>query len=166
MSWSPSTLAALCLWLVLGGCTGPLGARSGPSATPESTGESTAVLLREVTETERAFARTMAERNFAGFTALLADEAIFFARDRVLRGKAEVSGAWKPYFEGKTAPFSWEPTAVEVLPSGTLAHSSGPVRAPDGKLIATFSSVWRREASHVWRIVFDKGTPVCPPAVK
>ena len=30
-----------------------------------------------------------------------------------------------------------------------------------GKLIATFTSVWRQESPGVWRIVFDKGNEVC-----
>jgi len=50
---------------------------------------------------------------------------------------------------------------VEVLDSGTLALSTGPVHDPGGKRIGTFSSIWRREADGSWRIVFDKGCPVC-----
>jgi hypothetical protein len=48
-----------------------------------------------------------------------------------------------------------------VLASGTLAISSGPVRDPSGKLVATFTSIWRQEAPGVWRIIFDKGNDVC-----
>ena len=33
-------------------------------------------LRKQVTEAERAFARTMAERNFAAFTSFLAEDAI------------------------------------------------------------------------------------------
>lgn len=58
-------------------------------------------------------------------------------------------------------PFSWEPDVVEVLESGTLALSSGPVLDPAGKLIGRFNSIWRREAPGVWRIVFDRGSEVC-----
>ena len=49
-----------------------------------------------------------------------------------------------------------------VLADGTLAHSSGPVRDPSGKLIARFNSVWRLEAPGTWRIVFDRGESVAP----
>jgi hypothetical protein len=52
---------------------------------------------------------------------------------------------------------------VEVLPSGTLALSSGPVRDPSGKVTARFSSIWRLEAPGQWRIIFDKGERVCNP---
>ncbi len=62
---------------------------------------------------------------------------------------------------GQTAPFSWQPEVVEVLASGTLALSSGPVWDPTAKRIGTFNSVWRREPGGQWRVVFDKGCPVC-----
>lgn len=119
-------------------------------------------LAREVEATERAFARSMAERNHAAFTALLSEQATFFGNGkRVHRGKAEVAAAWRGFFEGPDAPFSWEPDLVEVLADGTLALSTGPVRDPKGQLIARFNSIWRQEAPGVWRIVFDKGQP--PP---
>jgi len=72
-----------------------------------------------------------------------------------------VADAWKRFFDKPEAPFSWKPEQVEVLDSGTLASSSGPVYDPSGKQIATFSSVWRLEAPGVWRIIFDKGNDVC-----
>ncbi len=114
-----------------------------------------------VADTERAFARTMAERDHAAFVRFVSEEAVFFSGTKVLRGKQQVADAWKPYYQGPTAPFSWQPEQVEVLQSGALALSSGPVRDAQGKQIATFSSVWRLEAPGVWRIVFDKGNEVC-----
>jgi len=50
---------------------------------------------------------------------------------------------------------------VEVLESGTLAMSSGPVRDPSGKRTGTFNSVWRRESDGKWKIVLDNGCPAC-----
>jgi ketosteroid isomerase-like protein len=79
----------------------------------------------------------------------------------VLRGKAAVAEGWQVYFRDTKAPFSWEPAIVEVLESGTLALSSGPVRGPDGKEIGTFNSIWRRESDGSWKVVFDKGCPPC-----
>ena len=122
---------------------------------------SNADLQRQVADTERAFAKTMADRNHAAFVAFLADEAIFFTGPKPLHGKDEVAAAWKRFYEKPDAPFSWAPETVEVLASGTLAISSGPVRDASGKLFATFSSIWRQEAPGVWRIVFDKGNEVC-----
>jgi ketosteroid isomerase-like protein len=120
-----------------------------------------AELERQVLETEGAFARTLAERDFPLFTTFLADEAIFFSGDEPIRGKEAVATNWKPFFEAPAAPFSWTPERVEVLDSGTLALSTGPVFNPQGDRIATFTSIWRLEAPGQWRIVFDKGAPVC-----
>ena len=118
-------------------------------------------LKRQVADTERAFAKTMADRSLAGFSSFLSDEAVFFTSTKALRGKAEITEFWKRFYEGPSAPFSWQPETVEVLDSGNLALSSGPVRDPSGKLVATFTSIWRQEAPGNWRIIFDKGNDAC-----
>jgi len=118
-----------------------------------------AALARQVMDSERAFARSMAERRFDAFVALLSEQAVFYGGKDVHRGKAAVAAAWKGFFEGATAPFSWAPDGVEVLGDGTLALSTGPVLDPAGKPIARFNSIWRQEAPGVWRVVFDKGQP-------
>jgi ketosteroid isomerase-like protein len=114
-------------------------------------------LARQVAETERAFARSMAERDLAGFTRHLSAQAVFYNGGNTLRGPDAIVAVWKAYYEGEAAPFSWAPDRVDVLDDGTLAHSSGPVRNPAGKPIARFNSIWRQEAPGVWRIVFDRG---------
>jgi len=114
---------------------------------------------QQVFAAERAFARSMAERDMPAFASHVSEEAIFFDGAGVLRGKPAVIAAWSRFFKDKAAPFSWEPDRVEVLPSGTLALSTGLVRGPDGKVVGRFNSVWRREAPGVWRVVFDKGSP-------
>jgi ketosteroid isomerase-like protein len=130
-------------------------------AASASAAPSNAELKQQVADTERAFAATMAKRDFAGFTSFLSDEAVFHSGPKPLRGKEAIGQWWRKYYEKTEAPFSWEPDDVEVLDSGTLAHSSGPVYDPKGKLIARFNSVWRLEAPGKWRIVFDKGQDVC-----
>lgn len=118
-------------------------------------------LQQQVADTERAFAKTMAQRDFEGFVSFLSDEAVFFSGATPLRGKQKVADTWKFYYEQADAPFSWQPETIEVLESGTLALSSGPVLDPEGKMVATFNSIWRLEAPDVWRIVFDKGSAAC-----
>lgn len=119
------------------------------------------LLKQQVIEAETAFAKSMAQRDHASFVSFLAEDAIFFSGSKVLRGKQEVAEAWRRFYSAEQAPFSWESGEVEVLDSGNLAISVGPVRDPNGKLIANFSSIWRLESSGVWRIVFDRGTDVC-----
>jgi ketosteroid isomerase-like protein len=128
---------------------------------PAGGGSDTAALTRQVFDTERAFAATMASRDHAAFTSFISDEAVFFSGQKPLRGRAQVAAWWKRYFDSTDAPFSWEPEKVEVLDSGTLALSTGPVHGPDGKIIGTFTSIWRQEEPGRWRIVFDRGNPAC-----
>jgi ketosteroid isomerase-like protein len=118
-------------------------------------------LRDQVVATETAFAGTLADRNFGRFAEFISGEAIFFSGSDAARGKKEILERWRAYFDGPKAPFSWAPEKVEVLDSGLLALSSGPVRDAEGKRIATFSSIWRQESPGVWRIVFDKGCDVC-----
>ena len=141
-------VAILCL-AALSGCT---------TVTPRA---SNADLQRQVADTERAFAKTMADRNLAAFASFLADDTVFFTSTRALRGKSQVTDFWKRFYEGPTPPFSWQPEIVEVLDSGDLALSFGPVRDPNGKHFANFTSIWRLEAPGTWRIIFDRGSEVC-----
>lgn len=119
-------------------------------------------LTTVVRETELAFARSMADRDRDAFARHIADDAIFFNGPQALRGKAAVVGAWSAFFEGPTAPFSWEPDQVQVLDTGELALSTGLVRDPGGRVIGRFNSIWRRDTTGRWLVVFDKGSPPEP----
>lgn len=129
----------------------------GAAAAPAGNAE----LKMQLADTERAFAATMKKRDMAAFMSFIADEAVFYDGQKPLRGKEEIAQFWKGFFAKPDAPFSWQPDQVDVLDSGTLGHSSGPVHDPSGKLIARFNSIWRLDASGKWRIVFDKGQDVC-----
>lgn len=120
-------------------------------------------LRQQVEDTERAFAQTMADRDFEAFKSFLAQETIFFAGETPIRGSDEVAAAWAGFYEGTEPPFSWEPETVAVLDSGTLALSSGPVSNPEGKRVATFQSIWRIDSDGQWKVVFDKGSRYCEP---
>ncbi len=118
-------------------------------------------LKQQVANTERAFAKTMADRDYAAFGTFIADDAIFFAGKRPIRGAEEVKKAWKGFYVEAAAPFSWTPETVEVLASGNLALSTGPVKDPEGKVTASFTSIWRMDAAGNWKIIFDKGNNAC-----
>jgi len=102
----------------------------------------------------------MADRDFKSFVALLSPDAVFFDGSNVTRGSAAVAADWETYFAGRQAPFSWTPDHVEVLASGNLALSTGPV-FQNHKIVGRFNSIWRLESPNSWRIVFDKGEAVC-----
>ncbi|HEX6408447.1 MAG TPA: nuclear transport factor 2 family protein [Gemmatimonadales bacterium] len=114
-------------------------------------------LKHDVFVAESSFAASMAERNFEAFGSHVSPEAIFFGDTTVMRGKAAVLRSWRRFFEKPDPPFSWKPDVIEVLPSGMLALSSGPVFDPRGQQVGTFSSIWRRERDGRWLIIFDKG---------
>ncbi len=137
-----------------------------PEAACAAAQETTQQLAQQVRDTEIAFAKTMATRDHAAFVSFVADEAVFFGSKSVLRGKAAVAAGWKPLFEAPGAPFSWAPERVEVLDSGTLALSTGPIRTAEGNDAGTFMSIWRREGKGRWKIVFDKGCPPCGSQLK
>lgn len=130
-------------------------------AAERASSKSLAELAQEVMDSERAFARTMASRDLAAFGAFVADEAVFLVGPTPVRGKQQIIEAWRGYYLQPAAPFSWTPERVEVLDSGNLALSTGPVRDPTGRLIRTFTSIWRLDASGTWHVVFDQGCEVC-----
>jgi ketosteroid isomerase-like protein len=123
--------------------------------------ESLDQLTQQVRAAETAFADTMARRDHEAFVSFLAEDAVFFEKDSALHGRTAIAAGWKSLYEGPKAPFSWRPESVEVLASGTLAHSSGPILDPQGRRVGTFNSVWRREAGGKWQVVFDKGCDAC-----
>ncbi|WP_404425830.1 YybH family protein [Nibricoccus sp. IMCC34717] len=113
----------------------------------------------DVRSTEMAFAKSMADRDFESFASYVASDTLFFGAKGPLRGKTEVLSEWRSLFVESKAPFSWKPLTVEVLKSGDLAISTGPVFDSAGNHIRTFVSIWKLEADGKWRIVFDKGGP-------
>jgi len=102
------------------------------------------------------FAKTMADRDLDKFQDFISSEAVFFSGSTTRRGRDAVTKAWAQYFKDETAPFSWNPDVVEVLESGRLALTSGPVHDASGKLMGRFTSIWRKEEDGQWRVVFDK----------
>jgi ketosteroid isomerase-like protein len=122
--------------------------------------ETTAQLAAQVRSTEIAFAKTLADRDPQAFVRMIAPDSIWLGAKPV-HGPAEILASWREYFAGPTAPFSWAPEIVEVQEGGKLALSTGPVLDPDGKRVGTFTSIWRRESSGEWKVIFDRGCPAC-----
>jgi ketosteroid isomerase-like protein len=127
--------------------------------------EDPARLTDQVRATEIAFAKTLADRDVRTFRQMIAPDVIWLA-DVPLRGPDAVLTRWQKFFDAPTPPFSWTPELVEVQQGGKLALSTGPVFDPAGKRVGTYTSIWRREASGEWKIIFDRGCPVCDCAAQ
>lgn len=130
---------------------------AGPDA---ATSAGRAELAAQVRATEIAFARTLADRDVKTFRAMIAPDVIWLA-DVPLHGPDQVLTRWQKFFDAAQPPFSWAPEIVEVQEGGKLALSTGPVVDTAGKRVGTYTSIWRREASGEWKIIFDRGCPAC-----
>jgi len=108
MSMSMYKSAALVLCLGVTGCAMTL------APLPASDAK------EQVIAAERAFAKTMADRDHTAFAQYVSDEAVFFSGPTPLRGKQAVVDYWARFYSKPNAPFSWEPKEVEVLDSGGL----------------------------------------------
>lgn len=122
--------------------------------------ETPAQLTEQVRATEIAFAKTLADRDPKKFESMIAPDSIWLGA-KPLHGPAEILASWQGYFDAKTPPFSWRPEIVEVQAGGKLALSTGPVLDPSGKRVGTYTSIWRRESTGEWKIIFDRGCPAC-----
>lgn len=136
-------------WLVVGLAS---------SLFPFGVGAQVEAARAEVEAREIGFAKTMADRDLDAFGGFISPEAVFFSGDEPLRGREAIIAAWAAFFDSEIAPFSWHPDLVEVLASGGLAISSGPVRSPSGEVVGRFNSIWRLDDDGQWRVVFDKGS--------
>lgn len=112
----------------------------------------------EVEAREIAFAKAFSDRDLEAFLSFVSPEAVFFNGNEPFRGLDAVARLWAPSFSGAEAPFSWHPDVIQVLESGRLALSSGPVLAASGDEAGRFNSIWRKDADGQWRVVFDKGS--------
>jgi len=136
-----------------------------PASARDQAGPSMAELTEQVRATEIAFAKTLADRDVKTFTSMIAPDVIWLG-EKPLRGPDAVVKSWQQFFEGPKAPFSWAPEIVEVQEGGKLALSTGPVMNPEGKRVGTYTSIWRREKSGQWLIIFDRGCPACDCAAE
>ncbi|HKU90056.1 MAG TPA: nuclear transport factor 2 family protein [Steroidobacteraceae bacterium] len=137
----------------------------GAASMQGSAADDLAKLTGQVRATEIAFAKTLADRDVKAFRAMIAPDVIWLA-DQPLRGPDQVLTRWQKFFDAPQPPFSWAPELVEVQEGGKLALSTGPVLNPAGKRVGTFTSIWRREPNGDWKIIFDRGCPVCDCAPK
>ena len=118
-------------------------------------------LREQVRQSELAFAATMAARDLKAFSSFIAEDAVFINGGQPLRGRAAIVQFWERFFSGSSAPFSWEPSIVEVASGGTLGYTEGPVTLASGASTSRFYTTWQRQAQGNWLVIFDNGYRVC-----
>ena len=131
-----------------------------------SKAQSVEEIEKQVADRERAFAQTMADRDFEKFKTFLDENAVFLGGKSVMRGKKQIAEKWQRYFEKEQAPFAWKPERVAVIGGGDIALSTGPVWNPDGRVHSYYTSTWRKDSSGEWKVILDKGQKYCPPEHK
>jgi len=135
------------------------------AAPPVAPQENHAAAGDEVRAAEAAFAKAFADHDSAKFVSYLDENAVFLGGNHPLHGRKEVAAVWTKMVEAKKSPFSWGPETVVVSGDGTIGWSSGPVRDPEGRQIAIYTSIWRRQSDRSWKIIFDgPGCDVTPAA--
>src|SRR5215207_4277195 len=106
------------------------------SLSPALAGQTPAATLRkQVFAAETSLAASMAKRDFEVFASYVSPEASFVDDTTVTRGKEAVLNGWRRFCQKPAAPFAWKPDVSEVLQSGSLAISNGPVFDPAGKKV-------------------------------
>lgn len=119
-------------------------------------------LADELRATEVAFAKAFADRDKATFVTFIGDGAQFVQRTRILKGKDDIMSVWGELIDAPKPPFSWSPDRVIVNKSGDIGLSTGRVVDANGKHIADYASIWQRQKSGKWKIIFDgPGSRVC-----
>ena len=114
--------------------------------------------LKELVNAENNFASISRDKSTRdAFVACLADSAIVFGRGAAVLGK--------PMWEGRPAGpglLFWWPTVSDVSSSGDFGYNTGPfefsrnrTEKPAG--FGYFSSVWKKGADGVWKVVIDIG---------
>lgn len=122
--------------------------------------------LKELVNTEKAFARTAAETGTkAAFLKFLADDGVVFNPDRA-NGK-EVWSARKE----SPALLSWYPSFADISSSGSIGYTTGPWEyRPKGKgdlpvAFGHFVTLWQKQPNGQFRAVLDIGVTHEKPAV-
>jgi len=132
--------------------------------------KSPSATLESLIAAERGFAARSVEKGMKdAFLANMAPDAILFRPGPVQGVK------WfqdQPSSAGFT--LEWAPDLAAVARTGDMGYTSGPWQYTEGKDLAHghFSTVWRRQADGLWKVVIDEGaahaavdlevTPVTP----
>jgi ketosteroid isomerase-like protein len=120
-----------------------------------------------VWQRELTFAQSVEKHDAKAFTAHLHAGAVFSATTPTpVRGRDAVIQAWAPLVEGKELRLRWRPDMVNIGGDRNVAISRGPYvledTRPGAKVrfrVGQFTSVWVKQPSGEWVVLFDGGGP-------
>ena len=95
-------------------------------------------LVRAVTEAEREFARTMADRDHGAFLRFVSAEAVFLNGGKPLVGREAVGRHWERFYAGPTAPSAGSRTSSSCSHPERWRSRSAFVANPAGKVVGRF----------------------------
>lgn len=124
---------------------------------------SAATPAEEVRAAELAFSKKFEQRDFDGFFAMVADDAVFNDRFRSMIGRKAVMEGWGPLLKSPKPSMTWGPDRTVVNGDGTLGLSYGPIYDYEtGRHAGYYSSVWQKQKDGSWKVLFDG--PGSPPS--
>ena len=125
--------------------------------------------LRELVDTERAFAKASGEKGTrTAFMEFIADDGILF-RPTAVKGKQWMVEHPLPPTP-KRSVLSWQPIFADVSAAGDMGYTTGPwefkQNIEDDKPtdFGNFVTVWKKQADGTWKFVVDLGISNPQPA--
>ena len=120
-----------------------------------------------ILKADEDFNRSVADRDRAGFLALIADQVTFGGgTPNELKSKDEIWKAWSAFFDPKGPTLTWHPSKAEVLAGGDVGYTTGfsERRAPNGTVNkGNYLTVWKKQKDGSWKAIFDTGSAVPEP---
>lgn len=121
------------------------------------------LLLASLVETERSFARTSIEKGIrASFMAFFADDAVVF-RPHPVKYKEAMKSVPAPK-NPLEVTLQWEPLYADMSVGGDMGYTTGPSVWTDNSPAKRptyngfYFSVWKKQPTGEWKVVFDIGT--------
>ena len=124
--------------------------------------------VEEVRAAELAFSKKFEQRDFDGFFAMVAEDAVFNGRNRTLTGRKAIIEGWSGLLKSPKPIMTWGPDRTVVNGDGTIGLSYGPIfEYESGRHAGYYSSVWQKQKDGSWKVIFDgPGSPASDVGVK
>lgn len=122
-------------------------------------------LKEEIKEMERIFCEDSNREGGKGWAKYFQEDGIMLTKSTVpIVGREEIEKAMEQTFNIPGMDFKWWPIGVEVSPDGFLGVAHGIYNRSyvdkNGEKVedkGMYTTVWKRQEDHSWKIVWDGG---------